>query len=242
MKRNIQIALGVVVLIVGGAVAWFFSQGNAEPTAGVTAPPIAATTTAADGAAPETTAGPTDTTEASVVGAFEFTDESVATFTIDEVLRGDPQTVLGTSGIVLGQIQIDRADLSNSQVGEILVNARDFETDSSSRNRAIRGPILDADTFEFISFVPTSIDGLTGAATVGEELVFTIIGDLTIRDVTQEVAFDVSAILTSETTIEGTATTVVNRNDFELAIPSVAAVADVSEDVPLTLEFVAEAG
>lgn len=239
MNRNLLAGLGVVAVIALGGAAWFFTQGDAEPTTDVTVPPIAT---------PETTeAVETDTTgaddpvdEAPLPTTFELSDTSTATFRLDEELRGSPTTVVGTSGIVLGQIQIDREDLASSQIGEILINARDFETDSGLRNRAIRGPILDTDTFEFISFVPVSIEGLNGSAAVGDELEFTVSGDLTIRDVTQPVTFEVTAVLTSDETIEGNASTVVERGPFELVIPSVPSVANVSEEVRLSLDFVAE--
>jgi polyisoprenoid-binding protein YceI len=241
MKRNLVAALGVVAVVVLGGAAWFFTQGDAEPTTEVTAPPVDTpdTTAAGEAADTATTAATSDPT-AAVSNTFELTDASSATFRIDEELRGSPTTVVGTSDIVLGQIRIDRDDLANTQIGEILINARAFETDSSLRNRAIRGPILDTETFEFISFTPTSIDGLEGSAGVGDELTFTVSGDLTIRDVTQPATFDVVAILTSETSISGTASTVVERGPFELVIPSVPTVANVSEEVPLELVFVAE--
>jgi polyisoprenoid-binding protein YceI len=214
----------VAAVVVGGA-AWFFTQGDAEPTTEVTAPPIAASETTQAATTETTEAEVPDTSEATsdepaIATSFELTDASSATFRIDEELRGSPTTVVGTSGIVVGRIEIDPDDLSTSQIGEILINARDFETDSGLRNRAIRGPILDTEVFEFISFVPSTIEGLEGAATVGQELSFTVSGDLTIRDITQPVTFEVSAVLTSENTIEGTA--------------------NVAEEVPLTLDFVAE--
>jgi polyisoprenoid-binding protein YceI len=238
MNRNVVAALGVVAVIALGAVAWFFTQGDAEPTTDVTAPTIGnPETTAAEAAGDE----PSDPVEAgSAPTTFELAEASSATFRLDEELRGSPTTVVGTSSIVLGQIQIDRDDLSTSQIGEILINARDFETDSGLRNRAIRGPILDTEAFEFISFVPSSIEGLSGSAGVGDELMFSVSGDLTIRDITQPVTFDVNATLASDTTIEGTASATVERDVFDLVIPSVPSVANVSEEVRLTLDFVAE--
>lgn len=245
MNRSVVAVLGVVAAVVVGGAAWFFTQGDAEPTTEVTAPPIAASETTQAATAETTAAEVPETTEAvtdqpAIASSFELTEASSATFRIDEELRGSPVTVVGTSGIVLGRIEIDPEDLSNSQIGEILINARDFETDSGLRNRAIRGPILDTDVFEFISFVPSAIEGLEGAASVGDELEFSVSGDLTIRDITQPVTFDVTAVLTSESTIEGTATTVVERGPFELVIPSVPSVANVAEEVPLSLDFVAE--
>lgn len=232
MNRAFAIAAAVIAVVVLGAAAWFYSQGDSEPTTDVTAPPITTTTsgtaTTPDQPDAETTAPAT----------FELTD-AAATFTLTEELRGQPATVVGTSDIVVGQIELDRADLSETRIGTILVNARAFATDSSLRNRAVRGPILDTDAFEFIEFAPTSIEGLSGPARVGEELSFTVIGDLTVRDVTNEVAFDVTATLIDESTLEGTATTVVSREAFGLTIPSVPTVANVSDEVTLELSFTA---
>lgn len=236
MKRNLSIALGVVVLAGAGAVGWFFTQGNAEPTTGVTAPEIQTTTTE-DGAPPVAGDEPTE----GGATTFELTEASTATFFLDEELRSEPTTVVATTGIIVGQIQIDREDLANSQIGTVLVNARDLTSDASLRDRAIRGPILDTDTFEFIEFEPTSIDGLSGAATVGDELSFTVTGALTIRDITVDAMFEVTATLVDDTTIEGFASTSVSRADYGLVIPSVPTVANVSDVVSLELEFVAGA-
>ncbi len=238
MKRNVVAVLAVGAAFAVGGVAWFFTQGDAAPTTEVTAPPIATPETT-EANTSEASADPVEEVEPAAT-TFELTEASSATFRLDEELRGSPTTVVGTSGIVLGRLEIDRDDLSTSQIGEILINARDFETDSGLRNRAVRGPILDTDAFEFISFAPATIEGLDGAASVGDELSFTVSGDLTIRDITQPVTFDVTATLTSEQAIEGTASTVVERGPFELVIPSVPSVANVSEEVQLMFDFVAE--
>lgn len=155
-------------------------------------------------------------------------------FSITEELRGTPTTVVGVSGIVLGEILYDPSDPDSLRIGTILVNARDFQTDSSNRNRAIRGPILDADEFEFIEFVPTSVEGFDGG-----DGSFTVSGDLTIRDRTNPVTFEVTANLDGEA-VAGTANATVDRTSWGLDIPSAPGVANVSEAVTLTLEFVAE--
>ena len=48
--------------------------------------------------------------------------------------------------------------------------------------------------------------------------------------------------LSDESTMEGSVTTVVLRSDFGIGIPSVPGIADVSDEVVLTLSFVAVAG
>jgi len=60
-----------------------------------------------------------------------------------------------------------------------------------------------------------------------------------IRDVSRPVAFSVEARLDSADQISGRATAVVNRGDYDLNIPSVQNVANVEEEVALSIEFVA---
>lgn len=162
-------------------------------------------------------------------------------FQLDEDLRGLRNTVVGTTNQVAGQLSVDLADLSQAQVGVIQINARTLTTDSSMRNRTMQNQILDAGTYEFITFTPTGIQGLPASATVGESISFTIVGDLTIRDITQPVTFDVQATAVSDRQITGTAAAVVNRTDFGLGIPSVPGVANVDEQVQLSITFIANA-
>jgi len=167
--------------------------------------------------------------------------ESRARFLIDEVLRGDPITVVGATDQVAGQLAVDPNDLSNTQVGVIQVNARTLATDNDFRNRAIKNRILLTDDYEFVTFVPTEVIGLPQAGAVGETYTFQVVGDLTITNVTEQVTFDVTTTPTSETRIEGTATTAFPYTDFELFIPDAPAVDTVDDEVRLELEFVAEA-
>jgi polyisoprenoid-binding protein YceI len=109
------------------------------------------------------------------------------------------------------------------------------------RNRAIRRFILQTDDYEFITFEPSTITGLPASAAVGESFDFQVTGDLTIRDISNEVTFAVSVTPVSETRLEGLASTTILRADYNLTIPSVPSVADVDEEVLVELEFVAEA-
>jgi polyisoprenoid-binding protein YceI len=187
--------------------------------------------------APTEAAAPTGTAQV-------FTIDSAASqvrFQLDEELRGVPTTVVGTTDQVAGQLSVNLADLSQTQVGIIQINARTLVTDNNFRNRAIQNEILNTGDYEFITFTPTGIEGLPASATVGETISFSLVGDLTIRDVTQPATFTVEATAVSETQIVGTATAVVNRADFGLQIPSVPSVANVEEQVELYIDFTANA-
>ncbi len=90
-----------------------------------------------------------------------------------------------------------------------------------------------------MTFTPTQIVGLPANGSVGQSYSFQIIGDLTVRDVTKPVTFDVTATPISETRLEGTAQTTIRYADFGLTIPQVRQVASVSEQVRLEIDFVA---
>lgn len=168
-------------------------------------------------------------------------DESEARFIIDEVLRGSPKTVVGVTNQVAGQIAVDPADPASAQVGQISINARTLATDSDMRNRAVKNRILQTDAYEFVTFQPTQLTGLPESAAAGEPLSFQITGDLTIRDTTKQVTFDVTLTPVDETRLEGLATLTIPYRDFGLAIPDSPSVDTVADNVTLELEFVAVA-
>lgn len=202
-----------------------------DPPAAVEDAPAAATAAADDAAAP--VAGPT---------IFEILPgESVARFEIDEVLRGAPKTVVGTTDQVSGQIAVSPDDPSSSQVGTILVNARTLATDSDFRDRAIKNHILMTDAHEYVTFVPTEVVGMSATPGLGDSVEFQIVGDLTIAGVTRPATFDVSVTVVDETRIEGLASMTLRYADYGLTIPASRSVDAVEDDLILALDFVAAA-
>jgi polyisoprenoid-binding protein YceI len=166
-------------------------------------------------------------------------DESTVSFRIAEDLRGQRVEAVGTTNQVAGEIAVNPSDLTTAQIGVIQVNARTFTTDSSNRDRAIRNFILNTDRYEFITFTPTAIEGLSGSGALDQPFTFTIRGNLTIRDITRPVVFEATVRAESAERLVGAATTTVKRSDYNLQIPSVPFVANVSDDVVLTINFVA---
>lgn len=250
MSRSARLIVGgivvVLVLVLIGLVYIWFSGGSATPSTELVAATLERATQ------PPTSESPTEppdeaTAESAANDPIIFSivaDDSEVRFILNEVLRGSPNTVTGRTDQIAGEIGVDFANPAASQVGEIRINARTLATDNELRNRAIRGQILQSsqDQFEFISFQPTSLDGLPTSVTLGEAFTFQITGDLTIRDITNPVTFDVTVTPVSETRLEGTATATVLREDYGLIIPNVPGVADVDEAVKLEIDFVATAG
>jgi polyisoprenoid-binding protein YceI len=251
MKKTILIVAAIVILAGVGVVGYRVLRPPAEASQPISAAPLA--TQAPGGAYPAEASAPQ--TEAAYPASQEVSPASSASseillfqivpaessvrFIIDEILNGAPKTVIGETDQVAGQIEVNFSEPAASRVGQIQVNARTLTTDSSFRNRAINNAILQTDTYEFISFNPTSLSGLPASAAVGDTFTFQVSGDLTIRDITQSVTFEVEVTVVSETRLSGKASAVIQRADYKLVIPEVPSVAGVDEAVKLEIDFTA---
>ena len=251
MKRNI-LAIGAMVLLLAVAAAAYLLRPSEEASTPVQAVPIEFTpegapvepadTSTAVPTESEAAAPATDDPQAGPAGVVIYAisqNESTVRFSIDELLRNVPTTAVGVTNQVAGEIAVDFTTPANSQVGQITVNARTLATDNNNRNRMIQNEILDTAEFELITFVPVEVSGLPETIASGEIVSFRITGDLTIRSVTAPVTFEVTAILGNDGALSGYAITTVLRSVYELTIPAVPSVAEVSDEVIVELEFVA---
>lgn len=254
--KKIIIAAIVLLLLLAVAVALVVLRPPEEASGPIEAIPLELVTEAVPAAAlteaptpdsgdnaPVATAAATAVpSTAGTVVIFQISPaDSQVRFELDEDLRGSRITVVGTTNQLAGEMAVNLADLTQTQVGVIQINARTLATDNNFRNRAIQNEILDTGANEFITFTPTAVNGLPPSAAVGDTLTFTIEGDLTIRDITRPVTFTVEVTVISETQISGTASTLITRGDYGLIIPNVPNVANVEEEVELYITFVANA-
>lgn len=259
MKLIVGVSL-VVIAVIAGVFAYSVLRTPAEASGPLQAIPLAQSTAAATEASPTTDITPTaqSTTRATAPSPSASPDasaqadpaagvivmqivqaESEARFIIDEVLNNAPKTVVGTTDQVAGEIAVNPNNPSQSRVGVIQVNARTLTTDNDFRNRAIKNRILETDRYEFITFTPKQLIGLPQTGQIGQRYAFQIVGDLTIRDVTREVTFDVTVTPVSESRLEGRASATIRYADFGITIPQVRQVASVADEVRLEIDFVA---
>ncbi len=169
--------------------------------------------------------------------------ESQARFIIDEVFDRKPNTVIGETNQVSGSLTVDMANPSLSKVGPIRIAAGTLRSDGSLRDYSIHWFILVTRKYETIEFVPISIEGLPERVELGELVTFRICGDLNIRDSTRAETFEVALTALTDTRLDGSASTVINRTNYGLEIPRTPYdVADVSEQVELVIDFVATRG
>lgn len=241
-SKEILIFMGPLCVLVLAVTAFTLLRILAEANEPIQAVPLAARTMNEQTTATESTEENVPVVSTETIRLFEInSDVSQVQFAINEILLGSPFTAVGVTNQVAGQIALDPTDLSTVQLGIIQVNARTLVTDDDFRNQALNNQILDTDQYEYIIFTPTVLDGLPDSVSENETVNFTIIGDLTIRDVTQQVAFDASVTLVSESELQGTAEATILRSDYGLTIPNVRQVAEVSDELLLSIDFVATA-
>ena len=215
-----------IALVIALAVtAWSFFK----PTQAASGPVEAATVEAAA----------TETTETSTL--YTLASDSEARFLIDEVLRGEDVTVVGTTNQVAAELAFDFSDPGSAQLGTISVNVRDLATDSAFRDRVIKNRILLTDSYEYVSFTPTDISGLPNTVSAGDSFTLQIMGELTLTDTTLPATFDATVTAVSEDELTGVATTTFEYADFGLEIPFSQSVDAVAPEVTLELDFTAKA-
>jgi len=224
LTRRQRLALaGGAVLALAGSIAGCTAYSVLQPIAAASAPieTVLSTSRLGEGAGVYTI----DSSRAS------------ASFTVDEVLRGSPYRVVGTTDQVAGQFTFDPANPPAARLGTITVDARTLATDDASRNRALGNRILDSNTYEYITFTPSALSGLPSSVSVGQPFSFAASGDLTIKGVSRPATFAVILKPEADGSLSGSATSTVAYADWGVSIPSVPFVASVGQEVTLGLSF-----
>ena len=145
---------------------------------------------------------------------------------------------VGVTQQVSGEIQLDPAVPSSAEIGEIQVDISQFQSDSGRRDNAIQGRWLESATYPLAVFKPTSLEGLPETYTEGEQISFKVTGDLTVKQMTQPAAFQVTASL-SNGTLSGSATTTILLSQFGVGPIMIAGMLGTEDEAKLTLQFVA---
>jgi polyisoprenoid-binding protein YceI len=238
MSNVLKVIIGLVVLgaVVGGGFYWYATRPTKAPSAVM----VPNQPTTPDTQEPTETPDPMATS--TTAGVYQIdSSKSTATFTLGEMLRGAPKTVVGTTNQVSGSLNVDRTNLAAATASAIRINARTFKTDSENRDRAIQRLILktEDDANEFIIWTPTGLQDMPAKAELNVPFTFTMVGTLTMAGVTKEQTFRGTATFTSENSVTGSAEATVNRADYNLVIPTLDFVADVDEQVKLKIELTA---
>lgn len=168
--------------------------------------------------------------------------DSKVSFSIKETLYDKPANPVGTTNQISGDVVIKNTDTTPIiTVGTIKVDARTFKTDSEKRDGAVNRFILKTETSgnEYVVFVPTKVTGPSTAIVDGKAFNFTVTGDLTISGVTKSVTLPITATKTAAG-LSATMKTTLKRSDYNLTIPNIPFVANVSDSFDISGTFVAK--
>lgn len=145
---------------------------------------------------------------------------------------------VGITTQITGDVQLDPAAPQNAVIGEISADISQFRSDSPRRDNTIRDRFLESSRFPIVTFKPAQIEGLPAVYQPGDEIAFKVSGDLTIRQVTKPVTFDVKAKLDGDT-LSGQATTTILMSDFGFGPISMAGILNTEDAVKITFTFIA---
>jgi polyisoprenoid-binding protein YceI len=222
LTRRWSVALLVALYACGGP--------TSTPTREATAPPVANTPEAV------LTLVPAEGAAIYVI----VPQETRVSYSVEETLLNQNNklnTAIGRTSHVEGQIALNLKDPSQTQFGTFTVDISTLQSDSSLRDRRIRGEWLESAKYPLATFVVRGMEGFPANPKEGEAVTFKLLGDLTVRQTTRAVTWDVSATFQNEK-LWGTAKTFILMADFGVEPPNIANILIVKDGVTLTLDFV----
>ncbi len=93
---------------------------------------------------------------------------------------------VGTTKAVKGEVRLQ----GGQATGSFTVDLRELKSDQARRDNYLRQNTLETDRFPTASFRPKRVEGLPNPLPQSGKFPVKVVGDLTIRDVTQEVVWE----------------------------------------------------
>ncbi|MBI3979839.1 MAG: YceI family protein [Chloroflexi bacterium] len=228
----------------------------ATPTVAPTTGPATAETgtTAPSGAAPSPPASPTapagtasrSADQPAANGTILFTlvsGGSEARYKVREQLAGRalPGEAIGVTRGVTGSIALAPDGSIAREQSRIVVDLRGLRSDEGRRDNWIQRNTLETARFPLAEFIPLETRGLPLPLPAAGQVEFQILGNLTVRGVTQPVTWDFSVQVTGGD-VSGTAATRLKMTDFNMTPPRVGPVLSIEDAVQLEIDFRATRG
>lgn len=177
-------------------------------------------------------------------------DSTVVSYEVDEefgagaldrlgIAAGLTKTV-GRTSAAEGALTLDFGGATPQLVdASFTVDISTLTSNQGMRDRRIRGEWLESTRYPLATFTASEIRSAPAAYSAGNEVTFQVAGDLTVRDVTNPVVFDVTATLDGDT-ISGTATTGFLMSSFGVDPPRMTNLFTVGDETVIRVEFVAQ--
>ena len=173
--------------------------------------------------------------------------ESEARYVVNEEFFADALTkygiqagrvvVTGSTPEVSGEMQINFAQPDLVESASFTVNMAGLRTDRNLRDEWLQDNAIQTSRFPEAAFTVTSASGLPNSYTEGREISFQLHGDLTVRNMSNQVTFEVTAVLSGDT-IRGTAVRQMQMTDFGIDPPHFANTLTVANDFRIEIDLV----
>ena len=164
--------------------------------------------------------------------AIVIQDGTTARYIVGERLArlSIPRKAIGETSDVTGTI------IFNENGSVLTVGLDGLTSDESCRDGFLRRSVIQTSRFPDATFSITGTEGLDWPMPSEGSVSFTLLGNMTIRDVTKPVTLDAEAQFTGDS-ITATASTTVTFDQFEMSKPSLAFILSVADEIKLELDI-----
>lgn len=162
--------------------------------------------------------------------------DTQVSYTVDEVLFGQARKTTGVTNKVEGDFRLGlKEGMPYFDLSKLRVDLRTLKSDNGMRDAAIRARWLESDRYPYADFVAKEIKQFPGDADQGKEVKFQVSGDMTIREITNPVTFDVT-VTYENGILTGEGTTTLLMKDYGFDPPEILGRFTVSDGVVITVK------
>jgi polyisoprenoid-binding protein YceI len=176
--------------------------------------------------------------QTSALVRLDVVEGTTANYRVREQLAGVdfPNDAVGTTQGVEGRLALGPDNSVQTDQSKVTVDLTTLKSDRDRRDNYLRRRTLETERFPRAVFVPKRVQALPSPMPGSGEARFQLLGDMTIKDVTAEVTWDVTASFSSSE-ITGKAATKFTFDKFGLTKPRVMSVLSVDDEIKLELNF-----
>ena len=147
-----------------------------------------------------------------------------------------PSEAIGETSDVTGTIIFNENGSVLSDTSVLTVGVNGLTSDESRRDGFLKRSSIQTSRFPDATFSINGTEGLDWPMASEGSVSFTLLGNMTIRDVTKPVTLDAEAQFTGDS-ITATASTTVTFDQFEMSKPSLAFILSVTDEIRLELDI-----
>jgi polyisoprenoid-binding protein YceI len=169
--------------------------------------------------------------------------QASASYTVHFQAAGQPApgTVTGETGAVSGEFLLTQKPSQSLQFLRITIDLRTLDSGSADRDEHIRTDTFETAKYPLALFTAEQVQVFSGSYSEGQDIQFSLPGELTLHGVTHAVTFAMQGKLAG-TTVTGSGAATVHLSDFGMKNPEITTVVPITigKDIMLMISFTAE--